>query len=58
MVMATPHIKAEHIWQLNFKKMKDMGMTKIWFEKDNVLTEEYGTKFYNSDVRNAFLECK
>lgn len=33
-----PHVKTKDISELNFKKMKDMGMEKILFVKDNILT--------------------
>ena len=31
-----PHVKTKDISELNFKKMKDMGMEKIIFGKNNV----------------------
>ena len=34
-----PHVKTKDISELNFKKMKDMGMEKIIFEKENVLVK-------------------
>ena len=37
--MTTPNVKVTDIGQLNFKKMKDMGIEKIIFNKENVLTE-------------------
>ena len=33
-----PHVKCKDISQLNFKKMKDMGMEKIIFGRNNVIT--------------------
>ena len=33
-----PHVNAKDITCLNFKKMKEMGMEKIIFDKDNTLT--------------------
>ena len=35
-----PHVKTKDISELNFKKMKDMGMEKIIFVKDNILIRE------------------
>ena len=32
-----PHVKTKDITELNFKKMKEMGMEKIIFSKDNTL---------------------
>ena len=34
-----PHVKVKDITELNFQKMKDMGMEKIIFSRDNVLKE-------------------
>ena len=34
-----PHVKTKDISELNFKKMKDMGMEKIIFGKNNTVTE-------------------
>ena len=34
-----PHVKTKDISELNFKKMKDMGMEKIIFGKDNCITK-------------------
>ena len=33
-----PHVKTSTISTLNFEKMKEMGMEKIFFCKENVLT--------------------
>ena len=35
-----PHVKTKDISELNFKKMKDMGMEKIIFDKENTLTKD------------------
>ena len=34
-----PHVKTKDISELNFKKMKDMGMEKIIFGQNNVVTK-------------------
>ena len=36
-----PHVKTKDISELNFKKMKEMGMEKIIFDKDDTLTNKY-----------------
>ena len=46
-----PHVKTKDISQLNFKKMKDMGMEKIIFNKDNVLTKPEKLDWINPAVR-------
>ena len=33
-----PHVKVKDITELNFQKMKDMGMDKIIFSRDNTLS--------------------
>ena len=35
-----PHVKTKDISELNFKKMKDMGMEKIIFAIDNTMKDE------------------
>ena len=40
-----PHVKTKDISELNFKKMKDMGMEKIIFGKRFTLTDENGHAF-------------
>ena len=35
--LVRPHVKAPDISHLNFQKMKDMGMEKIIFVKENVI---------------------
>ena len=45
-----PHVKTKDISQLNFKKMKDMGMEKIIFSKDNTLTLTGGNRYINEDT--------
>ena len=37
-----PHVKCKDISQLNFKKMKDMGMEKIIFGRNNVIHGQNG----------------
>ena len=32
-----PHVKTKDISELNFKKMKEMGMEKIIFGKNNIV---------------------
>ena len=49
-----PHVKTKDISQLNFKKMKDMGMEKIIFNKENVLNINELVGFINPDVEEAF----
>jgi len=38
--------------------MKEMGMEKIIFEKDNTLTKHGQTSFFNSEVKEAFKDAK
>ena len=52
-----PHVKTKDISELNFKKMKDMGMEKIIFDKDDTLTPKYGNDFLSVPVRNAFKKA-
>ena len=42
-----PHVKALDITHLNFKKMKEMGMEKIIFAKDFVLTNLNDAAYLN-----------
>jgi len=54
----TPHVKVRDISFLNFEKMKEMGMQKIIFDKDAVLTTPYETNFFEEDVKKAFIKAK
>ena len=49
-----PHVKAKDISELNFKKMKDMGMEKIIFSKDNTITRVGDTEFISPEVYKNF----
>ena len=49
-----PHVKTKDISELNFKKMKDMGMEKIIFDKGNTLTEHFEYKFTHPNIKEAF----
>ena len=49
-----PHVKTKDISQLNFKKMKDMGMEKIIFSKDNTLTLPGKSNFINDGDSISF----
>ena len=51
-----PHVKTEDISELNFKKMKDMGMVKIIFAKGNTLTIDGGPCFISDKIRQTFEE--
>ena len=42
-----PHVIVKDITCLNFKKMKEMGMEKIIFDKDNTLCHDHHPKFPN-----------
>ena len=48
-----PHVKTKDISQLNFKKMKDMGMEKIIFSKDNTLTLPGKSNFIDDKLKDA-----
>ena len=45
-----PHVKTKDISELNFKKMKDMGMEKIMFVKDNVLIKLHDEDFKAENI--------
>ena len=49
-----PHVIAEDISYLNFKKMKDMGMEKIIFDKDNTLTTYFSADFKSLRILDCF----
>ena len=53
-----PHVKVRDISCLNFAKMKEMGMEKVIFEKDNTLTKFGKTRFFNKHIRKAFVNSK
>ena len=46
-----PHVKTKDISELNFKKMKDMGMEKIIFAKGKTLTIDGGPCFISDKIR-------
>ena len=52
-----PHVKTKDISELNFKKMKEMGMEKIAFDKGNTLCHHGDHLFINTDIKDAFKEC-
>ena len=52
-----PHVKTKDISELNFKKMKDMGMEKIIFDKDDTITPKFGNDFLSLPVKRAFLKA-
>ena len=52
-----PHVKTKDISQLNFKKMKDMGMEKIIFSKDNTLTPTGKNYYISEEVKAMYLEA-
>ena len=49
-----PHVKTKDISELNFKKMKDMGMEKIIFDKGNTLTEMDRPYFLDKHTEKGF----
>ena len=49
-----PHVITEDIGYLNFKKMKDMGMEKIIFDKDNTLTTYFSADFKSLRILDCF----
>ena len=49
-----PHVKTKDITELNFKKMKEMGMEKIIFSKNNTLTKPNEIKFINKKIKISF----
>ena len=52
-----PHVKTKDISELNFKKMKDMGMEKIIFDKGNTLTYYFQKIYLNENIHKAFLKA-
>ena len=53
-----PHVKCKDISQLNFKKMKDMGMEKIIFGRNNVLTGRNSVGVLSIEVNEAQNKVK
>ena len=49
-----PHVKIPDITFLNFVRMKEMGMDKIIFVKDNTLTKTGEVDFIDKDVWNSY----
>ena len=45
-----PHVKTKDISELNFKKMKEMGMEKIIFATHNVLNTPDESTIKNEDI--------
>ena len=52
-----PHVKTKDISELNFKKMKDMGMEKIIFDKGYTLTKPTKTDFLSEEIEKSFEEA-
>ncbi len=52
-----PHVKTKDISELNFKKMKDMGMEKIIFSQNNVLSKPFDIRFISDDIKRAFIKA-
>jgi len=48
---------ASEITELNYQKMKDMGMKKIIFSKENTLCEIGDTDFMSEEIRASFFDC-
>lgn len=53
-----PHVIAKDISNLNFKKMKEMGMEKIIFDKENTLTGKRKPFFLNAKIKKSFVKAK
>ena len=53
-----PHVKTKDISELNFKKMKEMGMEKIIFDKGNTLVKKGKyTNFIDQRIKMAFANA-
>ena len=51
-----PHVVAKDIGHLNFKKMKEMGMEKVIFDKDNTLTAYFNPLFRSWRIEESFFD--
>ena len=49
---------ASDIRQLDFKKMKSMGMEKIIFTQTNILTKPNDIEFIDEEIKEAFLNAR
>ena len=49
-----PHVKTKDISELNFKKMKDMGMEKIIFDNNLTLNKLDEIDFLNFEINKSF----
>ena len=52
-----PHVKTKDISELNFKKMKEMGMEKLIFTKEWVLTQGDEIAFGDWWIGKAFKDA-
>ena len=46
----TPNVMTKNITSLNYKRMKQLGLETIIFDKDNTLTSPGEINFYNEDI--------
>ena len=56
--LSKPHVLAEDITQLNFKKMKEFGMQKVIFDKFNTLVCHGEYAFFEDAFEMAFYEAE
>ena len=53
--LSRPHVVAEDITQIDYKKMKDMGMEKIIFDKYNTLIRHGEVNFPDASFKESLL---
>ena len=51
-----PHVKTKDISELNFKKMKDMGMEKVIFTQTHVLQDNDPHGMHSALIKKSLKE--
>ena len=54
-----PHVRVHSVADINYARLRGMGIRYVVFDKDNTLTEPYVRDFFNERVRKAISDaCK
>ena len=51
-----PHVQTRSVVDINWKKLNDVGIKYLIFDKDNTLTAPYKRDYYSIDIKNAIVE--
>jgi phosphatidylglycerophosphatase GEP4 len=56
--LMNPNLIIKDVKSIDYKKLREIGIKYVVFDKDNTLTETYKMNYYNDTIKQSIIDCK